>query len=60
MVGAIDYLTAILQGDDAETDAFAQLLLANAAEPLHGSVQLTALTLLVHLVGDVRQPLSYG
>lgn len=60
VVEAIDYFAAVLTGDTDKTDDFTELLSLGGADPLHGSVQLTALALLVHLVGDVHQPLHVG
>lgn len=60
VVGAIDFFTAVLKGDNAKTQAFAELLSLGGAEPLHGSIELTALALLVHFAGDVHQPLHVG
>ena len=60
VVGAIDYFAAILGGDTPKESAFAELMKESKVEPLNGSVQLTALALLVHLVGDVHQPLHVG
>lgn len=60
VVEAIGFFTAVLEGDAAKTAAFAEMLGESGAEPMNGSVTLTALALLVHLVGDVHQPLHVG
>lgn len=60
VVHAIDYFTAILEGDNKKTSDFTEMLAKNNAEPLEGSAKLTALALLVHYVGDVHQPLHVG
>lgn len=60
VVAAIDFFTAVLRGEQAETDAFVALMDGSGVKPLQGSVRLTALALLVHFVGDVHQPLHVG
>ncbi len=60
VVEAIGYFTAILDGDEQRRRNFQKLLDDNRAAPLDGSLDLTALALLVHFVGDVHQPLHVG
>ena len=60
VVAAIDFFAAILSGDAEKADRFAALLADTNAAPLEGSIELSALALLVHLVGDVHQPLHVG
>jgi len=60
VVSGINYFAAILAGDNQKTAGFTEFLQQVGAEPLEGSVHVTALALLVHLVGDVHQPLHVG
>jgi hypothetical protein len=60
LVEAIGYFTAILAGDTERRRNFEELMRANKAEPLGGSVELTALSFLSHFIGDVHQPLHVG
>ena len=60
VVSGIDFFAAILAGDNERTANFAAFMEQVGAEPLDGSIQLTALAMLVHLVGDVHQPLHVG
>jgi hypothetical protein len=60
VVEGIEFFSAVLRGDATRTSAFAALLKANKAQPLGGSIELTALAFLVHFVGDVHQPLHVG
>ncbi len=60
VVEAIEYFAAILRGEKAPADNFTALMLRNGVEPYRGSLELTALTFLVHFVGDVHQPLHVG
>jgi hypothetical protein len=60
VVEAIDYFSDILRGDAVKAANFAKMLQANGATPYNGSIDQTALALVVHLVGDVHQPLHVG
>jgi hypothetical protein len=60
ILDAINYFEAVLRGDNQKADDFSELLEMHNAEALDGSIQLTALALLVHLVGDIHQPLHVG
>ena len=60
VVEAIEYFSDILRGDKKKAGSFKALLKSNKVEPLGGSIELTALTFLVHFVGDVHQPLHVG
>ena len=60
VVEAIDYLAAILSGEQDTVDSFAALLEGSGVEPYEGSMRLTALALVVHFVGDIHQPLHVG
>lgn len=57
---AIDYFAAIVGGDEVKRDHFARLMAQSGVEPYGGSVRLTALSLVVHFVGDIHQPLHVG
>ena len=60
VVEAIEFFSAVLRGDAARTASFEALLNTNKVQPLGGSIELTALTFLVHFVGDIHQPLHVG
>lgn len=60
VVQAIDFFSAILQGNEEASDAFERLADANSARFLNDSLELSALSFLVHLIGDVHQPLHVG
>lgn len=60
VVEAIEYFSDILRGDAVKAENFAQMLRVNGATPYNGSVEQTALALVVHLIGDVHQPLHVG
>lgn len=60
VVDAITYFSDILDGDAQKAADFAQMLKVNGAAPYNGSIEQTALALVVHLVGDVHQPLHVG
>ena len=60
VVAGINYFTAILKGDNQKTANFGELLTKSGVEPYGNSIQLTALALVVHMVGDVHQPLHVG
>jgi len=60
IVEAIDFFTAVLAGDPDKRAAFVKLAEANGAKFYADSVELSALSFLVHLVGDIHQPLHVG
>lgn len=60
VVEAIGYFTAILDGDVERRRHFQELMSASRATPFDGSLDLTALALLVHFIGDIHQPLHAG
>lgn len=57
---AMDLMINILKGDEVSSKFFEDLMTKNKANPLNGSVKATALAFLVHLVGDIHQPLHVG
>lgn len=59
-IEAMEMMKDILK-DDAEATAFLENLMEkNGAKPLNNSTKATALAFLVHLVGDIHQPLHVG
>lgn len=60
VIEAIEFSTAVLRGDAGRIAALRDLLRDRGAEPYAGSIEATALVFLVHLVGDVHQPLHVG
>ncbi|MDH3745698.1 MAG: S1/P1 nuclease [Acidobacteriota bacterium] len=72
LIEAIEYLSDVLRRDQEKSRNFADLLACRAprgsesldscrsVKPRDGSTELTALSFLVHLVGDVHQPLHVG
>ena len=60
VVEAIEFFASILRGDGAKAQLFRDLMAKNGVEPLAGSLEATALSFVVHLVGDVHQPLHVG
>ena len=57
---AIILMTQILEGDARATNLLEDLMDKNRARPLHNSTKATALAFLVHLIGDIHQPLHVG
>jgi hypothetical protein len=57
---AIDLLAAVLRGDAAQRQHFAALTEAAGVQHYNDSIDLSALALLVHFVGDIHQPLHVG
>jgi len=57
---AIDLMIGILNDDGAATTLLEDLMDKNRARPLNKSTKATALAFLVHLVGDIHQPLHVG
>ena len=57
---AIDLMIAILNGDATATTLLEDLMTKNKARPLQNSTKATALAFLVHLIGDIHQPLHVG
>ena len=60
VIEAIELMKKILQGDNAATTKFQDLMDANKVKPLNGSVKATALAFLIHFIGDVHQPMHVG
>lgn len=59
-IEAIDFMVSILEGDEVAVQRFEEMMNLNRARPLNNSTEATALAFLVHLVGDVHQPLHVG
>lgn len=59
-IEAIELMKAILKGDDIATKQFQELMEENAVQPLSGSIKATALAFLIHIVGDIHQPMHCG
>ncbi len=57
---AIDLMISILQGNLEASKKLEKLMEDNQANPLNGSTKATAMAFLVHLVGDIHQPLHVG
>ena len=57
---AIILMTNILKDDPKATKLLEDLMEKNRAQPLHNSTKATALAFLVHLIGDIHQPLHVG
>lgn len=60
LIAAIDFFSEILAGDETKRAAFVQLAEMNGAEHYADSVELSALSFLVHFIGDLHQPLHVG
>lgn len=59
-IEAIELMKNILEGDKNAAGYFEGLMKKNKAIPLNNSTKATALAFLVHLVGDIHQPLHVG
>lgn len=59
-IEAIEFMHDILLGDAAAIQSFEKMMRDNRARPLANSTKATALAFLVHLVGDIHQPLHVG
>lgn len=57
---AMDLMLAILKDDKDATEYLEGLMDKNKANALNNSTKATALAFLVHLVGDIHQPLHVG
>ncbi len=57
---AIEFFADVLRGSTAKRAQFETFMSARGVEPYLGSVEAAALSLLVHFVGDVHQPLHVG
>lgn len=57
---AISLMIAILKEEEEATSYLENLMEKENAKPLNGSTKATALAFLVHLVGDIHQPLHVG
>jgi len=57
---AIMFLTDVVEGDATKRAQLEGFMRARGAAPYLGSVDAAALSLLVHFVGDVHQPLHVG
>ena len=60
VVEAIHFFKAILSGDEIKASAFKAEMEAHNVEPYRGSLHATALIFLIHVTGDVHQPLHVG
>lgn len=60
VVSGIEYFSAILNGDAEKLAQFEEAMRRNEASPVLGSTKAAALSFLVHLVGDIHQPLHVG
>jgi hypothetical protein len=60
VIEAIEMMKAVLKGDSASSKKFRDLMNKNSVKPLAGSVKITALAFLVHLIGDIHQPMHVG
>ncbi len=59
-IEAIELMKNILQEDKIATQYFEDLIQKNNATKLGNSTKATALAFLVHLIGDIHQPLHVG
>jgi S1/P1 Nuclease len=59
-IEAVEMMKAILKGDSAATKKFRDLMNKNSVKPLANSIRVTALAFLVHLIGDIHQPMHVG
>ena len=59
-IEAIELMKDILSGDQEATEYLEHLMEINRAKPLNGSTKATALAFLVHIVGDIHQPMHVG
>ena len=59
-IEAIELMKNVLQGQEEATSYFERLMQKNRAKALRGSTKATALAFLVHIVGDIHQPLHVG
>ncbi len=59
-IEAIELMEKILKGDEEATAYLENLMEVNRAKPLNGSTKATALAFLVHIVGDIHQPMHVG
>ncbi len=57
---AMDLMLSILNDDKEATAYLEGLMDKNRAQPLNNSTKATALAFLVHLVGDIHQPMHVG
>ena len=57
---AIDLMKRILNNDQGATSFFENLMKKNKARPLNNSTRATALAFLMHIVGDIHQPMHVG
>jgi hypothetical protein len=60
VVEAIEYLSAVARGGGPQREHFAGLLDEEGAGSLDDSIEATAVAFIVHLVGDLHQPLHVG
>lgn len=59
-IEAIELMMGVLKGDGNATQFFENIINKNKARKLNNSTKATALAFLVHLVGDIHQPLHVG
>jgi len=57
---AIELMEAILRGETAAIEQLQALIDEHQATPLGGSLEATALAFLIHLIGDIHQPMHVG
>ena len=59
-IEAIELMKDVLSGDEKATRFLESQMNKTRARPLHNSTKATALAFLVHIVGDIHQPLHVG
>ena len=59
-IEAIEFMIEILEGDELAIMRFEDIMEQHGARALNNSTEATALAFLVHLVGDIHQPLHVG
>ena len=60
VVEGVEFLSGVLRSDEAKTEHLTALLEQEGAGALDGSIDATAVAFIVHLVGDLHQPLHVG
>ncbi|REJ83110.1 MAG: hypothetical protein DWQ36_05665 [Acidobacteria bacterium] len=60
VIAAIEFFAAVLRDDGPQRQRFAARTQEVGAQHYDGSLELSALALLVHFVGDIHQPLHVG
>jgi hypothetical protein len=59
-IEAIELMKQILKGDSKAKKQFENIIEKNKARKLNNSTEATALAFLVHIIGDIHQPLHVG